>query len=79
RGLAPEREDRWPDVQSFVEALQETSPGRARTLLVPSGDFPRVVPPGPEPSGSRMLFALVCLGIFVACFGAALAITLLLR
>jgi len=79
RGLATAREDRWPDVQSFVEALQETSPGRARTLLVSSADFPRVVPPGSEPAGSRALFALVCLGVFVACFAGALAVTLLLR
>ncbi len=79
RGLAPDREDRWPDVHSFVEALQETSPGRARTLIVSSADFPRVVPPGSEPAGSRMLFALMCLGVFVACFAGALALTLLLR
>jgi eukaryotic-like serine/threonine-protein kinase len=79
RGLAAEREDRWPDVQSYVEALQETSPGRARTLLVSSGDFPPAVRPGAEPSGSRVLLVLLCLGLFLACFGAALALTLLLR
>src|SRR3954447_9903600 len=59
RGLAPDREDRWPDVQAFVEALQETSPGRARTLLVPAPHLSRVAAAGPEPAGSRLLLALV--------------------
>lgn len=79
RGLAPEREERWPDVRSYVEALQETSPGRARTLLVPAPDLPRVAAPEAQPSGSRLLFALVCLAVFVACFAGALVVALQLR
>jgi eukaryotic-like serine/threonine-protein kinase len=79
RGLAPDREDRWPDVQAFVEALQETSPGRARTLLVPAPHLSRVAAAGPEPAGSRLLLALVCLGVFVACFVGALVVTLQVR
>jgi hypothetical protein len=62
-----------------VEALQETSPGRARTLLVPAPDLPRAVATGSSPAGSRLLFALVCLGVFVACFAGALAVTLQAR
>jgi eukaryotic-like serine/threonine-protein kinase len=34
RGLAPNREKRWPDVRSFVNALQATAPERAHTLLI---------------------------------------------
>jgi eukaryotic-like serine/threonine-protein kinase len=79
RGLTPEREERWPDVQSYVEALQETSPGRARTLLVSPPDFARATPRAPEPSGSQLLFALICLGLFLACFVAALVVTLQVR
>ena len=30
RGLEPDREDRWPDVLSFVEALAAAAPGRLR-------------------------------------------------
>jgi eukaryotic-like serine/threonine-protein kinase len=75
RGLAPDRDDRWPDVSSFVEALQTTAPARSRTLLVPSADRPRVAEPGSEPSGSRALFALLCLVVFVACFAGALLVS----
>jgi hypothetical protein len=75
RGLARDRDARWPDVSSFVEALQATAPGRSRTLLVPSADRPRVAPPGSKPSGSRTLFVLLCLVVFVACFAGALLVT----
>ncbi|MGC4110412.1 MAG: serine/threonine-protein kinase [Nocardioides sp.] len=75
RGLAADREDRWPDVHSYVEALQSTAPGRARTLLVPAPDRPQVAEPGSEPSGSRALLALICLGVFVVCFVGALLVT----
>jgi serine/threonine protein kinase len=75
RGLAREREDRWPDVGSFVEALQATSPGRARTILVPAADQPRTADPDAGPAGSRALLVLLCLGVFVACFAVALFAT----
>ena len=75
RGLAPDREERWPDVRSFVEALQETTSGRARTLLVPAPSVSRDDPPASSPAGSRILFALVCLAVFVAFFAGALLTT----
>jgi serine/threonine protein kinase len=75
RGLARDRDERWPDVQSFVDALQATAPARSRTLLVPSLDLPRPGAPGSAPSGSRVLFALLCLAVFVAFFVGALVVT----
>ncbi len=78
RGLAPDREDRWPTVRAFVNALQALAPA-GRTLLVsppelagPAHDSADAVP-GSE--GSRMLLALVCVAVFLACFGGALALT----
>lgn len=81
RGLARQREDRWPDIQSFVEALQATSPGRARTLLVPAPDRSRDSPGvrREEAAGSRALLLLLCVGVFVACFAGALLVTQQLR
>jgi len=79
RGLAPGRDDRWPDVQSYIDALQDTSPRRARTLLVPAPDLPQVAAAGSVPNGARLLFALICLGVFVVCLAGALALTRLVR
>jgi eukaryotic-like serine/threonine-protein kinase len=79
RGLAPEREERWPDVHSYVQALQETSPVRARTLLVPAPDLPRFPAPDARPPGSLLLFALICLAVLAACFVGSLVVALLLR
>ncbi len=77
RGLAPDREDRWPTVRAFVNSFQALAPA-GQTLLVsppelvrPSHDSDAV----PRSEGSRMLLALVCLAVFLACFGGALALT----
>jgi eukaryotic-like serine/threonine-protein kinase len=78
-GLAPDREERWPDVRSFVSALQATAPDRAHTLLVSPPDYPRRATEDSAPSGSRVLFGLMCLAVFVACFGVALVATQQLR
>jgi hypothetical protein len=75
RGLARDRDERWPDVQSFVEALQATAPARSRTLLVPSLDLPRPAATGSASSGSRVLFVLLCVAVFVAFFVGALVVT----
>jgi serine/threonine protein kinase len=77
QGLARDRDDRWPDVHSFVRALQATSPGRTQTILVPSGDFGRTT--ATETSGSGALLWLLCLGVFVVCFAGALVVTQQLR
>jgi eukaryotic-like serine/threonine-protein kinase len=79
RGLAPDREERWPDVQSFVRAFQSMAPERASTLLVSPPEYRRAAADTSTPSGSRLLFALACLAVFVACFGGALVLTQQLR
>jgi serine/threonine protein kinase len=83
RGLEPDRGDRWPDVRSFVNALQTLAPGR--TLLVSPADRPRgsatLDQAGKEraPAGSRLLLALACVAVFLVCFGGALVLTETLR
>jgi serine/threonine protein kinase len=79
RGLAPDRDDRWPDVRSFVNAFQAMVPDRASTLLVSPPEQVRRPTADAPPSGSRVLLTLVCLAVFVACFGGALAATQQLR
>jgi serine/threonine protein kinase len=79
QGLAPDREDRWPDVHSFVRALQATSPGVAQTILVPSGDFGRAATREEPARATGVLFWLLCLGVFVVCFAGALVVTQQLR
>jgi serine/threonine protein kinase len=75
RGLAPDRDDRWPDVRSFVNALQATAPEQAHTLLIsPSGRLRGPTRDDP-PSGSRVLRALVCLAVFVVCLAGAWVVT----
>jgi serine/threonine protein kinase len=75
RGLAPERDDRWPDVSSFVRAFQSMAPERASTLLVSPPEYRRVADATSPASGSRLLLVLLCLVVFVACFGGALVVT----
>jgi eukaryotic-like serine/threonine-protein kinase len=80
QGLAPDPEDRWPTVRAFVNALQALAPSSERTLLVSppgprsqsSGTSEAPPPPG---NGSRLLLALVCVAVFLACFGGALVVT----
>jgi serine/threonine protein kinase len=80
RGLAPDPEDRWPTVRAFVNALQTLAPSADRTLLVsppeatwqPSGTSEV---PSPAMHGSRLLLTLVCVAVFLACFGGALVAT----
>jgi serine/threonine protein kinase len=81
RGLAHDRDDRWPTVRAYVNALQAVSPGSGHTLLVsPPEPGQRSTPePSPAPSGSRVLLALMCLVVFLACFGGALVATQQLR
>jgi serine/threonine protein kinase len=79
RGLAPDREARWPDVRSFVNALQATAPERAHTLLVSPPHYGRAATGDSARPGSGLLVALVCLAVFVACFGGALVVTQQLR
>jgi serine/threonine protein kinase len=79
RGLAPDREERWPDVRSFVNAFQAVAPDRAHTLLVSPPEQWRRTTGDEEPPGSRVLIWLVCAAVFVACFVGALVVTQQLR
>jgi serine/threonine protein kinase len=84
RGLEPDRQHRWPDVRGFVNALQAVAPGAGRTILVsPPEHAPYHSPsvdPGPaHPAGSRVLWLLVCVAVFLGCFGGALVLTEQLR
>jgi serine/threonine protein kinase len=81
RGLAPDRDERWPDVKSFVNSFQAVTPGSGRTLLVSPPDMPRYHTSGddalddPAPARSPLLLALACLAVFLVCFGGALVLT----
>jgi serine/threonine protein kinase len=83
RALARDRDERWPTVRSFVNALQAVSPGSGHTLLVSPPEHAGWARSTPEPTsaapGSRVLLALVCLVVFLACFGGALVATQQLR
>jgi serine/threonine protein kinase len=76
RGLARDREDRWPTVRAYVNALQAVAPGSGRTLLVSPPD-PGIAPEpaAAAPTGSRVLLVLMCVLAFLACFGGALVVT----
>jgi serine/threonine protein kinase len=84
RGLAPDRDDRWPTVRAFVNAFQALTPGAERTLLVSPPDLSSRPASGSSDArstrtGSRVLLALVCVAVFLACFGGALVATIQLR
>ncbi len=79
QGLAPDPEDRWPTVRAFVNALQPLAPSAERTLLVNPPDPGRrtsEVPSAPaSTAGSKVLLILVCVAVFLACFGGTLVVT----
>jgi serine/threonine protein kinase len=76
RGLEPDREDRWPDILSFVDAFGATTPGQ--TLYVQNG-VPRRPPPR-RPAGVPVaLLAVLCLVVVLATFGASYAVVELLH
>jgi serine/threonine protein kinase len=75
RGLDPDREERWPDVQTFVRAFPSLAPERGSTVLVSPPDYRRRTDDDEAPAGSRVLLLLVCLAAFVACFVGALVAT----
>jgi serine/threonine protein kinase len=78
RGLAPDREDRWPSVRAFVNALQALVPSADRTWLVSppegSGGSPSWSTSAQRSTGARLLLLLACLAAFAACFVAALVV-----
>jgi eukaryotic-like serine/threonine-protein kinase len=79
QGLAPDPEDRWPSVRAFVNALQPLVPSAERTLLVSPPDPTQrssgeSVGPA-KAAGSTLLLVLVCVAVFLVCFGGALVVT----
>jgi serine/threonine protein kinase len=87
QGLARNREERWPTVRAYVNALQAVTPGSGHTLLVSppevgeaAGHTPEPVGASPaRPAGSQALLMLICLVTFLVCFGGALEATQHLR
>ena len=77
RGIEPDREDRWTDVLSFVEALAAAVPGAPVSL------YERAQPPrsrGSRPAGlSTAMLAVLCLVVLVATFGASYAVVEMLQ
>ena len=76
RGLAPDREDRWPDVASFVEALLATAPDAlGGTTIV--GSRPRAAMPPLRRAAAGLpvaLLAVLCVFVALAMFGASYAV-----
>jgi hypothetical protein len=83
RGLARNREERWPTVRAYVNALHAVAPESGHTLLVsppePVAGAGGPTPGPARPAGSRLLLTLICLGTFLVFFGVALAATQQLR
>ena len=77
RGIEPDRDDRWTDVLSFVEALAAAVPGAPVSL------YERTQPPRSRtsrPAGlSAAMLAVLCLVVLVATFGASYAVVELLQ
>jgi serine/threonine protein kinase len=81
RALEPDPSNRWPDIESFVTALQAAAPAhRAPERGEPTRwqvDRTTLAETAQEPS--RVLLVLLCLLVFAAAFGAAYAVGALLR
>jgi hypothetical protein len=77
RGLEPDREDRWPDMQSFVDALADVAPGAPATRY-PRGRAPRPSTAGAAGLPAAVLLAL-CVVVALAMFGASYAVVEMLQ
>jgi serine/threonine protein kinase len=76
RGLEPDREARWPDVGSFVEALAAAVPGAPATLYT-APSTPRTTP---RAAGlPAALLVALCLVVAIAMFGASYAVVELIQ
>jgi serine/threonine protein kinase len=84
RGLDPDRDSRWPDVTSFVDALASADPdesgpgdppGRATASVA---SVPRK--PAPAASGPQVpVLVVLCIVVALAMFGATYAVVTLLQ
>ena len=79
RGLEPDRENRWPDVASFVDALSACAPDAGTTYggLDPRGSA--LAQRGKAGDQAMVVLAVWCLVVAVATFGTAWAVVSLLR
>jgi serine/threonine protein kinase len=79
RGLEPDRENRWPDVASFVDALSACAPDAGTTYggLDPRGSA--LAQRGKAGDQAMVVLAVWCLVVAVATFGTAWAAVSLLR
>jgi hypothetical protein len=76
RGLEPDREARWPDVGSFVEALAAAVPGAPATLYT----APSTLRTAPRAAGlPAALLVALCLVVAIAMFGASYAVVELMQ
>jgi eukaryotic-like serine/threonine-protein kinase len=76
RGLEPDREARWPDVGSFVEALAAAVPGAPATLYTGSSTLRTT----PRAAGlPAALLVALCLVVAIAMFGASYAVVELIQ
>ncbi|MEO6510033.1 MAG: serine/threonine-protein kinase [Nocardioides sp.] len=81
RGLEPDREDRWPDVASFVEALTAAAPEAVPDTTI-VGLRPRLpVPPRRRTTQGLPAAILValCVVVALAMFGASYAVVSMLQ
>lgn len=79
RGLAPDREDRWPDVASFVAALTAASTQAQPEAAAGTGTGVGVAERGLRDQRSWLLLAIACLVVAVLAFAASYAVVSLLR
>jgi serine/threonine protein kinase len=77
-GLEPDREDRWPDVVSFVEALASATPGRPHDGSLPVRPRPPRRPATRGPAMPTAVLVGLCLLVALAAFGASYAVVELL-
>jgi serine/threonine protein kinase len=81
RGLEPDRDDRWPDIASFVEALTAAAPEAVPTTTV-LGLRPQPPARPRRPTSSELpavLLAVLCLVVALAMFGASYAVVSMLE
>jgi serine/threonine protein kinase len=84
RGLDPDRDSRWPDVTSFVEALASCVPDEPTSGDRPDRPSASVTPRPPKPSpatgGPQVpVLVVLCIVVALAMFGATYAVVNMLQ
>jgi len=78
RGLEPDRDDRWPDIASLVEALTACAPDEV-TSIVPRTRTQPAARRTSRVSSSVAVLAVMCVVVALAMFGASYAVVSLLQ